>query len=71
MALVSELEGVVEGLAEHDPDDEAWRPLHQYLVIIKVGRGSNLGSDISRRRAAARKATFLQYMRVCLHSARS
>ena len=37
--LLDELEGAVQGLPDHDPDDDAWRPLHQFIVIVKVGRG--------------------------------
>ena len=37
--LLDELEGAVQGLPDHDPDDDAWRPLHQFIVIVKVGGG--------------------------------
>ncbi len=35
-ALSSEVDNAIVDLPEHDPDDEAWKPLYQYLAAIKV-----------------------------------
>ena len=39
--LLDELEGAIQGLPDHDPDDDAWRPLHQFIVIVKVWEGES------------------------------
>ena len=50
--LLDELEGAVQGLPDHDPDDDAWRPLHQFIVIVKVWEGEGGMHGIMGRAAA-------------------